>query len=168
LGAYFCRKFRKNGSVSIFVHQDLQYAPIDLDEFCIDQEIEICAVKLHHCAFNTSTCILTVYRSPTGNFLYFLNSLESILNRIYTKSSNIILCGDININYLDDAGTNKLKLNSLLASYNFCSIVDFPTRVTNTSATAIDNFFIDKHRNENFSISHSQMGYLTMMPKFLH
>jgi hypothetical protein len=31
--------------------------------------------------------------------------------------------------------------------------VDFPTRVTNISATAIDNFFIDKHRNEIFSIN---------------
>jgi hypothetical protein len=76
-----------------------------------------------------------------------------ILNRIYTNSLNIILCGDININYLDDASTNKQKLNSLLASYNLCSIVDFPTRVVNISATAIDNFIIDKHRNEIFSIN---------------
>jgi hypothetical protein len=86
----------------------------------------------------------------TGNFLYFLNTLEAILNRIYTNSLNIILCGDININYLDDVSTNKQKLNFLLASYNLCSIVDFPTRVTNISATAIDNFF--KHKNEIFSI----------------
>jgi hypothetical protein len=75
-----------------------------------------------------------------GNFLYFLNSLEAILNKMYTKSINI-LCGDININYLDDEDTNKLKLNSLPASYHLCSIVDFPTRVTSTSGTAINNFF---------------------------
>jgi hypothetical protein len=78
LGAYFCRKFGKNGGVSIFVHQNLQCAPTDLDEFCVDQETEICAVKLHH--FASNTCVITVYRSPTGNCLYFLNSLESILN----------------------------------------------------------------------------------------
>jgi hypothetical protein len=86
LGASFCRKLRKNGGVSIFVHQNLQCSPIDLEEFCTDQEIEVCAVKLHH-----------------------RNSLETILNKLYTKSINIILCGDVNINYLDNAGTNKIK-----------------------------------------------------------
>jgi hypothetical protein len=64
-----------------------------------------------------------------------------------------MLCGDININYLDDMGSNKLKLDSLLASYHLCSIVDFPTRVTCTSDTAIDNSFIDKGRNKIFLIT---------------
>jgi exonuclease III len=31
LAAYFCHKSRKNGGVSIFVHQNSQYTPIDLD-----------------------------------------------------------------------------------------------------------------------------------------
>jgi hypothetical protein len=43
LGAYFCRKFRKKGGVSIFVQQNLQYTSTDLD----DQEIEVCAIKLN-------------------------------------------------------------------------------------------------------------------------
>jgi hypothetical protein len=67
------RKFKKNGGVSIFVHQNLQFTPIDFDEFCTDKEIEICALKLHN--VSTNICILTVYRSPTGNFLHFLNNL---------------------------------------------------------------------------------------------
>jgi hypothetical protein len=58
-------------------NKNLQFTPIDLDEFFTDQYIEICAVKLHN--FSTNICILTVYRSPTGNFLCFLNNLESIL-----------------------------------------------------------------------------------------
>jgi hypothetical protein len=116
--------------------------PIDLDKFCCDKEIEICAVKLHYSRFNISNIyILTLYRSPTGNFLGFLNAIESVINKIYTNSINIILCADININYLDDVRINKHKLNSLLATYNLHSIVDFPTRVTNTSAMAIDSFF---------------------------
>jgi exonuclease III len=66
---------------------------------------------------STNICILTVYRSPTGNFSYFLNNLESVLTRLYSTSLDIILCGDINVNYLDDDGTKKHKLDSLLASY---------------------------------------------------
>jgi hypothetical protein len=47
-GAYFSYKSKKSGHVSIFLHQNLQFTPNDLDEFCIDQEIDICAVKLHN------------------------------------------------------------------------------------------------------------------------
>ena len=62
------------------------------------------------------------------------------------------MCGDININYLDNT-KNKQQLDALLASYGLQSIVTFPTRVKNYSSTAIDNFFIDRHKNFNFTIS---------------
>jgi hypothetical protein len=42
-------------------------------------------------------------------------------------------------------------LDSLLASYDLYSIVDFPTRIDNCSSTAIDNIFIDKYKNPNFT-----------------
>jgi len=65
---------------------------------------------------------------------------------------NITICGDININYWVDDNTNKQKLESLLATSNLFSIIDFPARI-NISMTAIDNCFIDKYRNENFTIN---------------
>jgi exonuclease III len=94
LGAYFYRKSRKNGGVRIFVQQNLQYTPIDLEEFCLDQEIEVCAIKVHHST--NIICILMIYRAPLGNFVHFLNTLGVILNKIHTNFTNIILCGDIN------------------------------------------------------------------------
>lgn len=45
LGDYFCRKSWKNVGVSIFVHETLQYTSIDLNKFCIDLDIEICAAN---------------------------------------------------------------------------------------------------------------------------
>jgi exonuclease III len=95
--------------------------------------------------------ILCVYRPPTGNFSYFLSSLEAVLKQIYSNSRNIIICGDININYLDN-NKNKLQLDTLLASYNLYSIVDFPTRISNCSSTAIDNIFFDISKNTNYTI----------------
>jgi hypothetical protein len=103
---------------------------------------------------------ITVYKVPSGYFPYFLSALRAILSKIYAKSINILLCGDININYLDIMGSNKLKLDSLLASCHLCGTADFPTRVTSTLATAIDNFFIDKHRNKIFSITSLPNGLL--------
>ena len=75
----------------------------------------------------------------------------SILNQLYTNSINIIICGDININYLDNTN-NKLQLDSLLASHDLYSTIDFTTRINNCWSTAIDNIFIDKYKNTNFSI----------------
>jgi len=108
LGACFCRKSRKNGGVIIFVLETPQYTSIDLNETCIELDIEICGVKLHYSSSNI--CVLSNYRSPSGNFLYFLNTLESILNKIYTNSLNMIMCRDININYFDDDDTNRNKI----------------------------------------------------------
>ena len=51
----------------------------------------------------------------------------------------MIICGDFNINYLENSH-NKLQLENLLASYNLV-VVDFPTRITNSPFSAIDNIF---------------------------
>ena len=150
LASKYCRKSRRQGGVSIFIQEALSYTNIELAKFCNDFDIEVCAVKLQSSTFKIY--VLCVYRSPTGNISYFLSALESILNQLYNNSTNIIMCGDININYLDNTN-NKQLLDALLASYGLQSIVTFPTRVKNYSSTAIDNFFIDRHKNFNFTIS---------------
>jgi hypothetical protein len=56
------------------------------------------------------------------------------------------VCGDININYLNCHSRRK-QLDTLLASYNLKSTVNFPTRIITVSSTAMDNIFIDLSRN---------------------
>jgi hypothetical protein len=58
--------------------------------------------------------------------------LEAILTQLHTSASNLIVCGDINVNYFQDC-RNKSLLNSLLASFNLHSAVNFPTRISNNS-----------------------------------
>jgi hypothetical protein len=78
----------------------------------------------------------------------------------------IILCGDFNINYLNDK-QDKQALNSLLTSYSLYSIIDFPTRIYNNPQTLIDNIFINKFKNENYLVSPRPTAYLTMTLKSL-
>jgi hypothetical protein len=66
LGAVYCRNNITEGGVCIFVHNSITYLNINLDKFCIDQIIEICAVKL--LSFGRNICIIAVYRMPSGNF----------------------------------------------------------------------------------------------------
>jgi endonuclease/exonuclease/phosphatase family metal-dependent hydrolase len=87
-------------------------------------------------------CILTIYRSPKGNFKNFLKRLVLILQKLYDNKHNFIICGDVNVNYLSD-NKDKSQLNVVLHSYNLSSTVTFPTRIGLHSHTAIDNVFTD-------------------------
>jgi hypothetical protein len=58
-----------------------------------------------------------MYRSPSGNFSKFMMDLEHILQLIYNPKIYFIICGDINLNYLEE--TNKVKqLNALSKTFN--------------------------------------------------
>ena len=82
------------------------------------------------------------YRSPRGDFTNFLKRLDLILQKLYNNKYNIIICGDVNVNYLMDSN-RRSQLDAVLHSYNLMGIVEFPTRFGLKSQTAIDNDFIN-------------------------
>jgi protein involved in ribonucleotide reduction len=69
--------------------------------------------------------LLAVYRSPTANVNKFLEKLDNALFIIYNNNSEFIICGDVNINYLDSY--NRGQLNALSNTYNIMGMVNFPT-----------------------------------------
>ena len=94
LGASFCRQTYKHGGVCIYVLNNIQFSTINLEVYPKEKDLEICALKLS--VSNNNFAVICIYRSPTGDFIYFLNQLESILNKIYNSSIDIIPCGDFN------------------------------------------------------------------------
>ena len=58
LSAHYCRQHHEKGGVAIFVHNSLVFSNIKIQQHCIDQDIEICAVKLPFGA--TNLCVLTL------------------------------------------------------------------------------------------------------------
>jgi hypothetical protein len=123
-----------------------------LDEFTVDKDIEACAI---HLTFNPpmkeKLCILNIYRSPRGNFTNFLEKLDRIMQKLFNGKYNIIICGDINVTYLNEDNRKK-QLDIVLQSYNLTSIVTFPTRVDMSSSTIIDNFFVDTTSTGKYDI----------------
>jgi hypothetical protein len=134
--------------VCIYVSKNICFNAINLDQHIKEKDFEICAIKL--CSVSSCCTVICTYRSPTGDFTYFLNQLESILDKNYKTSTNIILCGDFNVNYLDD-NSRKHILDSLLASFGLFSTVKFPARISYQSCTLIDNIFINIY-NHDFSV----------------
>jgi exonuclease III len=151
-GAKFCRQYLKEGGTGIFVHESLAFTNIYLKNSCIEQHIETCTIKINLPA--TYIYIIIIYRSPTGNFATFIKRIDTILNQLYKPNIEIMICGDINVNYLDEKCNKRQQLDALFATYNLISMVLFPTRSLNGSVSATDNIFID--------ISHS--GKYTLHP----
>ena len=46
LCSYYCRKDVLKGGVVIFIYKTNKFSIINLDYYCVDQDIEICAVQL--------------------------------------------------------------------------------------------------------------------------
>jgi exonuclease III len=141
LGSKYCRIKYKNGGVCIFTHEDLEFSTIPLDKYCIEKDIEVCAVKLN--INSTKLIILAIYRSPSGNYNNFLKNLDNVLNTWYSNKFEFVICGDINVNYLENC-KKRSQLDALLQTYNLTGTVTFPTRKTNVSTSAIDNIFIGR------------------------
>jgi hypothetical protein len=57
-----------------------------------------------------------------------------------------VICGDININYLENC-KKRQQLDALLQTYNIIGTVTFPTHKTKASTMAIDNIFITRTKN---------------------
>jgi len=122
----------------MFIQKHFPFLVINIEIFCDDKDLEACALKLDLLPFKI--CIITLYRSPNGNFQYFIKGLDNIIKKNYIPGVHLIICDDIN--YLTES-KEKQELNNILNSYSLVSVINFPTRVKNNSRSAIDNIFID-------------------------
>jgi len=66
LTAKLCSQSLTSREISIFV---LLYTIVNLNSFYKEQVIEACTVELH--VSSTDFCVLSIYTSPTRNFVYF-------------------------------------------------------------------------------------------------
>jgi hypothetical protein len=149
LASKFARQSYTGGGVCMLIKLDLESDAIDLTQYCIEKVIEACAAQIK-VGFH-STILLCIYRSPSGNFGEFLEQLDLILEYLYKPKIEFIICGDFNVTFLIDASPVQ-QLILLMQSYKLFHIVDFPTRTTKDSSTAIDNIFIYFGRINSFQI----------------
>jgi len=87
----------------------------------------------------------SLYRHPhdiVDIYQNFLNYLETCISKITKENKIIYLCGDFNSDLLKyDDNNNYKKFYDLLSSYGIFPMILLPTRVTDHSATIVDNIF---------------------------
>jgi exonuclease III len=113
--------------------------------------MEICAVKIQ--LFRVKLIIFCIYRAPSGNLKIFYDSLERILNHFQRPKVTYLICGDLNINFLNRTNYDTIKLEALLDTFNMKQVVNFPTRKNINYGTLIDPIFIDSTIFENSEVT---------------
>jgi exonuclease III len=124
LGAKYCRKIHKNGGLCIFIHGLIKFRSASTVKNCVQMDIEARAIKL--ISTNIKIIVLAVYRSPSVKIDKFLENLDNILNTLHSNKSEFIICGDVNINYLENCDRRQ-HLDTLLSIYNLIGMVNFCT-----------------------------------------
>jgi len=124
LVAEFCRSVRIRGGCSIYVKNGLKTKLIDLSVFCVELDLEICAVEL----VDLAVIVLAAYRSPDGDIEHFFELLERCLQRFLHVKKKVILCGDFNI-HLERASAEADSFSQLLSGFGLYITSRLPTRL---------------------------------------
>ena len=130
-----CRADRRGGGVSVYIRK--KYKCKNLTKISLNCDyIESVFLELSY--GNTYILVGTVYRPPNTSY-------PSFEDRICEALSVSFICGDFNIDvmnsncHLVDDFMNMMQSHALLPSINK------PTRISENSATLIDNIFISCH-----------------------
>ena len=82
-----------------------------------------------------------MYRAPDTKVDSFNCKLTEILQWL-TKKKSVYICGDFNINVLNsERHIHSQSFIDVMYNFGFYALINKPTRITEFSATAIDNIF---------------------------
>jgi hypothetical protein len=93
--------------VCIYIKKDQCFNKIDISQHCKEQDLEICAIQLE--TRTSNLVILSLYRAPSGDFKQFLRGLDATLKYLYNTKTEFLICGEINIDHLNENYRKKNK-----------------------------------------------------------
>ena len=152
---YYNRKDRCGGGVSLFLKNDITYNErTDLD---ISNDIfESIFVEINKEQFSSPSNIIigVIYKMPNTDISIFNEHIANILNKIKRENKLAYFMGDYNINLMNSSSHTLTEefLDQFISS-SFIPVINKPTRITNHSATLIDNIFTN-----SFNSSHCLKG----------
>ena len=159
--ATFCRNSYIRGGTAILSNTKLDMTEIPgISKLSIEKQIEICAVLVNKFMFY----VISVYRSPSGNFNIFLDILEQAIS-IIGANKNVILAGDFNLHF----GTEKDEVGTFLnvmETYGLNQQIFSKTRKNNCLDNIFVNFGIDSSYSfsKDFNISDHNAQILKFRP----
>ena len=132
------RKTRVGGGVALLVRDGIIYRERpDLSTF-VEGVFESVFIEVIKGGVNKNEVVGAVYRPPGGDLSCFNQEIKGIMNRIGRMSGYIM--GDFNVNLLDNNASGGIPdtLGEFMSG-GFYPLISLPSRITDSTATLIDN-----------------------------
>ena len=137
---------RKGGGVTMYIKDNIQFnLRQDLEIRNCDVDNVFIEFNGKHFGFSHNVVVGTIYRPPNTNLQQFNDNLNELLDSLKSERKICYILGDFNINLMNcesHCDTN-IFFNSLI-SHSFYPVISKPTRITEYSATLIDNIFCNQ------------------------
>ena len=121
------------------------------DLSAIHEDYETIWVEINnHKGKNFLCCCL--YRYPSSDMTSFTDHMTSILQKTQKENKTLFIMGDFNINLLNYQSHSETNdFINLMVSHYLLPHILHPTRVTDHSATIIDNIFTNNAESDTIS-----------------
>ena len=134
-------KTSNSGGLALFIHDSLSFKV--LDEYCFMYEhLESLFIEV---TTNIECVIIgVIYRRPRSSIDNFLNDYRNILEHLGGRK--VYICGDFNLNLLQYEICNSVhSFVDLCFEYSYLPLINKPSRVSGSSATAIDHIWHNRY-----------------------
>ena len=135
------REHRKGGGVAILISENLNHRRRpDLESNT--NVLEYCAIEVKLARENVICC--SCYRTSNTDVKIFQTEYESLLNKLKPCKSKIIMGMDHNLDLLKYSKHRPTrKFIQINENFDLVPCITHPTRLTHSSATLIDNIFVN-------------------------
>lgn len=114
------------------------------------------AIELFECSINGVYSV--IYRSPASNLNECIDFIDVFFEKTIKLNKLNVVTGDMNVN-MNEPNTNTRALTYIFEKHGLNLIVNFNTRITNTSQTLIDYVLTnDKERVRCRSIGYENIS----------
>ena len=136
------RKNKKGGGVGFYVSEDLNYELLQNCSFMLESlECIFIEIKLPK---KGNIIVGEIYRPPNSNPAQFIEMLDGLLSDNFFHNKSCFIMGDFNLDLLNCSNNPPSQdFLSLMLSKSFLPLTRKPTRISDNSATLIDNIFFN-------------------------
>ena len=166
--AYKIPEKNKFGGSCILIKKEISYSlRYDLSLKCDD--VEDIWIESHDS--HQPIIIGSIYRHPGRDINNFTHSFENVLSKLQKENGTVFIGGDFNIDGLKVDNNSKTRdyYNTVL-SHNFLPTITLPTRITDTTATVIDNILMkldNRTINDNIESGNIYTDITDHLPNFV-
>ena len=137
------RHKRRGGGVSLYIHNILQYKI--RKDLVIGDVVNSVFIEIIRSSTNTKNNVICgcVYRPPFMSVKFFNELLELFFSKLQSEKKYVYITGDFNVNILTQPNCSLATqdFKNIFSSNFYSPLIQKPTRITEHSATLIDNIY---------------------------